>query len=412
MVGKSYGDPHGTKSSTPKAPKTSRGSGVKSGRNWGENKTTGVPVVHHTTQNDNRDNQNNQTVKDPHKIRIEKELDALLAGAKSNTSDTKAHKFDTKLKELYAKGEGNTQAAQVLKNYLSGITGERREQLGLQSQTEANKYIQGNVGSQEQDFIKALKDDPTMGGIDLAKYGVKTFADLEGAKGEAVWKAIQASPEWKAIGDKPGGAQQQYAITRKAQGVIAGGSLSGAGSLFKLWDSERYREGLPDDTDKLSHYLSTYMDPQQQAYVPGSQGIQWNPETQSYTQPNYGYLSIAGNEGIPAYSGFNKYGDLIKNKAKGANVYSSANKYSSMGYNSMGGYGGVGGSGYGGHGGGGGGSGGPGYGYSGEGDNLQRGFQKATFGPGNLLEQVNQNYMQLAGLQKKRGGIVSLLRLR
>ena len=53
-----------------------------------------------------------------------------------------------------------------------------------------------------------------------------------------------------------------------------------------------------------------------------------------------------------------------------------------------------------------------GYGYSGNDDPLARGYQRAKFGPGTLQEQVNQNFMRLSGLQKKRGGIVSLLELR
>jgi len=303
----------------------------------------------------------------------------------------KSHKFETQLKNLYAKGQGNTHAAQTLKNYLAGITGKRREELGLQTEMEANKYIQGNVGSQEQDYIKSLSDSITMGGIDLAKYGVKTFADLEGAKGEAVWKAIQASPEWKGMTP-----QQQYAVTRKAQGVIAGGSLSGAGALFKLTDAERWGRGLPDDTDTLSHYYSTYMDPQQQAYDPS------------------GYISIAGSEGIPAYSGRNIYGDLIRNKAKGANVYSPASKYSAINYKYMGGPGGGGGWGSYGYGGGYGGGGGGG-GYYG---NPQTGNPIDRYGnfytpQANLQQAMISQHMTGAGtgFRKKRGGIVSLLGL-
>ena len=53
-----------------------------------------------------------------------------------------------------------------------------------------------------------------------------------------------------------------------------------------------------------------------------------------------------------------------------------------------------------------------GYGYSGNDDPLARGYQRAKFGPGTLQEQVNQNFMRLSGLQKKRGGIISLLELR
>ena len=55
--------------------------------------------------------------------------------------------------------------------------------------------------------------------------------------------------------------------------------------------------------------------------------------------------------------------------------------------------------------------GGSGYGYGGD-DPLARGYQRAKFGPGDLQERVNQNFMKLAGLRKKRGGIVSLLELR
>jgi len=68
--------------------------------------------------------------------------------------------------------------------------------------------------------------------------------------------------------------------------------------------------------------------------------------------------------------------------------------------------------GYGGGGGGSEGGSGYGYGYGGDDDPLARGYQRAVFGPGNLQEQVNQNYMRLSGLQKKRGGIISLLELR
>ena len=54
---------------------------------------------------------------------------------------------------------------------------------------------------------------------------------------------------------------------------------------------------------------------------------------------------------------------------------------------------------------------GSGYGYGGGQDPLERGYQKAKFGPGDLMERVNQNLLRLAGLRKKRGGIVSLLEL-
>ena len=78
-----------------------------------------------------------------------------------------------------------------------------------------------------------------------------------------------------------------------------------------------------------------------------------------------------------------------------------------------GGTGGGGGGGGGGYGGGGGG--GDGYGFSGFGqDQMPQGYQRGQVGPGSLQEQVNQMYLGMsgAGMQKKRGGIVSLLRLR
>ena len=64
--------------------------------------------------------------------------------------------------------------------------------------------------------------------------------------------------------------------------------------------------------------------------------------------------------------------------------------------------------------GGGGGSGGSGYGFSGFGqDRMPQGYQRGQVGPGSLQEQVNQMYLGMsgAGMQKKRGGIVSLLGL-
>tara|TARA_R110002020_G_scaffold124774_2_gene281891 strand:- start:861 stop:1961 length:1101 start_codon:yes stop_codon:yes gene_type:complete len=64
--------------------------------------------------------------------------------------------------------------------------------------------------------------------------------------------------------------------------------------------------------------------------------------------------------------------------------------------------------------GGGGGGGGSGYGVSGFGqDQMPQGYQRGQVGPGSLQEQVNQMYLGMsgAGMQKKRGGIVSLLGL-
>jgi len=64
---------------------------------------------------------------------------------------------------------------------------------------------------------------------------------------------------------------------------------------------------------------------------------------------------------------------------------------------------------------GGGGGGGDGYGFSGFGqDQMPQGYQRGQVGPGSLQEQVNQMYLGMSGvgMQKKRGGIVSLLRLR
>ena len=55
-----------------------------------------------------------------------------------------------------------------------------------------------------------------------------------------------------------------------------------------------------------------------------------------------------------------------------------------------------------------------GYGISGFGqDRMPQGYQRGQVGPGNLQEQVNQMYLGMsgAGMQKKRGGIVSLLGL-
>ena len=91
------------------------------------------------------------------------------------------------------------------------------------------------------------------------------------------------------------------------------------------------------------------------------------------------------------------------------NLLKSRLGYSSSPY----GGGGGGGGGYGGYGGGGGG-GGSGYGVSGFGqDQMPQGYQRGQVGPGSLQEQVNQMYLGMsgAGMQKKRGGIASLLGL-
>ena len=64
--------------------------------------------------------------------------------------------------------------------------------------------------------------------------------------------------------------------------------------------------------------------------------------------------------------------------------------------------------------GGGGSEGGSGYGYGYSGDDYPppQGYQRAVYGPGTLQEQVNRVYLAMSGLQKKRGGIISLLELR
>ena len=65
----------------------------------------------------------------------------------------------------------------------------------------------------------------------------------------------------------------------------------------------------------------------------------------------------------------------------------------------------------------GGGGGGGGYGFSMQQDPMAQGYQRGQVGPGTLQEQVNQIYLGMSnlnpapGFQKKRGGIVSLLRL-
>ena len=98
-----------------------------------------------------------------------------------------------------------------------------------------------------------------------------------------------------------------------------------------------------------------------------------------------------------------KYLNLLKNKLG----------YSQSSYHYGGGGGG---GGYGGWGSGGGGDGG-GYGFSGQQDPMQRGYQRGQVGPGTLQEQVNQIYLGMSnlnpapGVQKSRGGIVSLLGL-
>ena len=61
--------------------------------------------------------------------------------------------------------------------------------------------------------------------------------------------------------------------------------------------------------------------------------------------------------------------------------------------------------------GGGGGSGGYGYGYGEDEDPMARGYQRGKVGPGGLLEAVNKLLFRISGLNKKRGGIVSLLEL-
>ena len=76
-----------------------------------------------------------------------------------------------------------------------------------------------------------------------------------------------------------------------------------------------------------------------------------------------------------------------------------------------GGGGGGGGYGYGYGYGGGGGSGGYGYGYGEDEDPFPRGYQRGKVGPGGLLEAVNKLLFRISGLNKKRGGIISLLEL-
>ena len=109
--------------------------------------------------------------------------------------------------------------------------------------------------------------------------------------------------------------------------------------------------------------------------------------------------------GMPTPSEFTKPHQMVKDywRPKGGGGASTMGGYS-------GGWGG-----YGGYDGGGGGGGG--YGYGGEQQPPPRGYQRAGVGPGTLQEQVNQVFLgmsgmnQMPGIQKKRGGIVSLLGL-
>ena len=334
-------------------------------------------------------------------------IQADQAAAVARANKQKESKRLSLLKSLHEQGEGDSKKAQDLrwamaqkdaqKDMTDPRTGrtlsfDEKVNMAWRGQIPGGDLSQvyGGGESQERDYIKSLSGSPTMGGIDLAKYGVETFEDVRDPQ---LWEKIKASPEWKAMG-----SQQQYAITRKAQGVIAGGSLSGAGSLYELWDQERSRLNLPGNTTDPqgigdSFYYSTYMDPQQQAYSPSGYLHTYSPT----------------GEGIPAYSGRDKFGNLIRNTAKNANIYRAL---PSTGWSSTGGYGGGGGGGYGGwtsYGGGGGGGGG--YGYGGQDQGRPRGYQRAGVGPGTLQEQVNQVFLGMSGIQKKRGGIVSLLGL-
>ena len=263
---------------------------------------------------------------------------------------------------------------------------------------------------QEGDYLKSLYKSPTTKALNLQQYGLESFSDLYkqlAAPGETpttLYEQIVQSPEFKAMG-----AQQQYAALQKLEGVVAGGSLSGAGSLYQITDQERADMGLPLDSDTMQSTFSTYVDPQQQAYV----------------GPKGGFLTTQGKYGVPAYKDRvteeNKHlykgypiGSLIKSMNPFANTYKSSSNYSARpsygGSYSMPNYNyGGGGGGWDGYGGGGGSGGGGGYTYD-MGSGFPQTYQRGQVGPGGLQEQVNQAYLS-GGKGFSRGGIVSLLRL-
>jgi len=252
---------------------------------------------------------------------------------------------------------------------------------------------------QEGQFFKDLESNVNVKGLNLAQYGIKSFADLkkqiEMQPGEytTIMQDIIDSPEFKKMG-----AQQQYAALQTLEGVVAGGSLSGAGALYQITDQERADMGLPLDSDTMQSFYSTYVDPQQQAYDPS------------------GFITTQGKYGIPAYKGRDDAGNLIKSMNPFANTYRPSSYYSASpsyggGYSSPN-YNYGGGGGYGGYGGGGGDSGGGVGGYAFN-EYAQQGIQQAPgVNPGNLQETVSQGFLQGMGAPRfSRGGIVSLLRL-
>ena len=138
------------------------------------------------------------------------------------------------------------------------------------------------------------------------------------------------------------------------------------------------------------------------------------PPGSEYTKKGYGNL-------MPQASSLEKFTQNFPDHYTMEEVFKyDPNRYAQKyGYGSSGGGGGGGGGGgWGGYGGGGGGGGGGGYGYPAGQGQQPRGYQRAKVGPGNLQEQVNQAFLgmsgmnQAPGMQKKRGGIVSLLGLR
>tara|TARA_Y100000310_G_scaffold139937_1_gene139292 strand:- start:219 stop:983 length:765 start_codon:yes stop_codon:yes gene_type:complete len=194
-------------------------------------------------------------------------------------------------------------------------------------------------------------------------------------------------------------AQQQLAASLKAAGAVTSGALGGQA----LWTKgpKQWEEDIRNKGGDPNLYANEYFS----SFAEG---------TQAYSPT--GIMKITGEGGVPAYKGRDpKTGKLIPwdkddwqyefaNKYQVVNPYGSDPRGSDNFFPSNEpGYG----YGYGG----GGGSGGYGYGYGEDEDPFPRGYQRGKVGPGGLLEAVNKLLFRLSGLNKKRGGIVSLLEL-
>ena len=334
--------------------RTSRGAGVVSSRPGGGNKAT------------SNKNQINQNIKNQQN--------------QNQQNKPKQHKLLTQLNKLQSQGKGNTSQAQVLKNYLSGVVSPQDQPGGPPGQKDTRSFDEKRTLL--SDYYSGIK--PTYD----KKSGLPSDK-LDPIKGHPLYKAGMSMTPTSDMLFGPGSVFGASTGTTASSPVVQDVLRNMMGQYYNKYDYGK--------KDAVTAALANYY-----------------PQVSMYDFSGPPGTTVMGS---PNYMGDKTADELVASGHKYAEdkFLENPTRYGGWGGRGYAGTygGGGGGGGWGGYGGyGGGGGGGGGYGYPAGRGQQPRGYQRAQVGPGNLQEQVNQAFLGMSGVQKKRGGIVSLLRLR